>query len=243
MKTIRIALVALVVAVAPFKSVKAQTADEIVQKHLAAIGGVDNWKKINSIVMSATSNAQGMEIPITITRVHNKGMKVEFSISGMTGYMIVTDKEGWNFMPFAGQQKPEPLSPEMVKEMQDGFDVQGSLIDYKAKGHTVTFLGKDDVEGTECFKIKMVTKAGREETMYFDASNYYEIKTVEKVKANGKEEEQVSTFGNFQKQPEGIVLPMSIDQGTGPMTVKSVSINKSIPDNIFVPTELAGKKQ
>jgi outer membrane lipoprotein-sorting protein len=242
MKSVRIAWVALIIALLPFASVKAQTADDIIQKHLEAIGGADNWKKINSIVMNATSTAQGMEIPITITRVHNKGMKVEFSVSGMTGYVMVTDKEGWNFMPFAGQQKPEPMSPEMVKEMQDGFDVQGSLIDYKAKGSTVTYLGKDDVEGTECFKLKLVTKSGKEETMFFDASNYYHIRSVEKIKANGKEEEQVSNYGNFQKQPEGVVIPMSIDEGNGPMTVKSVAINKNIPDNIFVPGEVGSKK-
>ena len=84
---------------------------------------------------------------------------------------------------------------------------------------------------------------GKEETMYFDASNYYHIRSVEKIKANGKEQEQIASYGNFKKMPEGIVLPMLVDEGGGgPMTVKTVEINKSIPDSFFKPAEMDTKK-
>ncbi|HQW45756.1 MAG TPA: hypothetical protein PLZ98_01720, partial [Chitinophagaceae bacterium] len=42
-----------------------QSADEIVNKHIEAIGGADNWKKMNSLVMEATMKAQGAEIKLT----------------------------------------------------------------------------------------------------------------------------------------------------------------------------------
>lgn len=242
MRTLRIAIMALAISVAGAVATFAQTADEIIQKHIDAIGGLDNWKKIKSMKMTGSVSMQGMEMPVTITTQQSKGMKVEFSMGGMTGYMIVTDKAGWNYAPMGGQTKPEALPDEMVKQMQDGLDVQGSLIDYKTKGHKVVYLGKDDVEGTDCFKLKMTKASGKEETMYFDASNYYHIRSVEKINANGKEMEQTSTYGNFQKLPEGIVCPMSIDQGNGPVAVKSVEINKPIPDNFFIPAELETKK-
>ena len=60
-------------------------------------------------------------------------------------------------MPFQGQTAPEAKTAEELAEAQDNLDAQGELIDYAAKGHKVELIGKEDVEGTECFKLK-VTK-------------------------------------------------------------------------------------
>ena len=242
MKNIRFSIIATGIFIAGFANVKAQTADEIIQKHLTAIGGEDTWKKVNSIKMVGTSNAGGMEIPITMTISQGKGMKVEYTVNGMTGYSIVTDKTGWNYNPFGGQTTADVIPDEMVKQAQDALDIRGPLVDYKGKGNKIAFLGKDQVEGTECYKLKVTYKTGKEETMYFDASNYYLIRSVEKTTANGKEEEQTSNYGNFQKLPEGIFYPMSVDMGgAGPVAIKSVEVNKPIDDNFFKPTETETK--
>ena len=221
-----------------YAPVKAQTADEIVKKHVDAIGGLDAWKKVNSMKLTGSMNAGGVEFPVSITTVNGKGYRMEFSISGMTNYMILTPTEGWMYFPIQGQTKPEPVTPEMIKEEQDQLDVSmDPLIDYAAKGNTISSLGKDQVEGTECHKLKVVHKNGKEETMYIDASNYYCIRVTEKTKANGKEMESVSNFSNYQKLPEGITFPMSIDSDGGPVTLKSVEVNKPIDENTFKPTE------
>src|SRR5579864_7872556 len=88
-------------------ALRAETADEIVNKHIDAIGGRDAWKKINSIRMSGTVTAQGTEVTVTFTAVHGKGVRQDVSLMGMNGYNFVTPTEGWSYMPFAGQQKPE----------------------------------------------------------------------------------------------------------------------------------------
>ena len=235
MKSIKLSIVATALLLMGAAGVKAQTADEIIDKHVKAVGGAENWKKINTMKMTGAINAGGTEIPVTITYLQNKAMKVEFSMNGMTGYQIVTTKGGWAFNPMAGQTKPEPIPEEMVKESQDQLDIQDKLIDYKAKGSKVVFLGKDDVEGTECYKLKVTTSNGKEETMYIDASNYYHIRSVSKIKANGKEMEQTANYSNYQKLPEGIVFPMNIDEGNGPVALKSVEINKPVDEAIFTP--------
>ena len=243
MKNLRFSLIAVAMVFASVISVKAQTADEIVNKHITAIGGMDNWKKITSIKMVGSVNAGGTEFPVTMTRVSGKGSRMEFSINGMNNYQIITKTNGWSYFPIQGQTKPEAIPDEMVKESQDELDVQGPLVDYKAKGNKVTYLGKDDVEGTECFKLKVTYPNGKEETMYIDASNYYHIRTVSKVKANGKEEEVVSNFSNYQKLPEGIVYPMTIETGNGPRAIKSVEINKPIDESVFKPSEVVSDKK
>ena len=238
MKNIRLSLVAAAMILGSFITAKAQTADEIVQKHLAAIGGEDNWKKINSIKMTGSMNAGGTELPITITTVSGKGYRMEFTMNGMNNYMILTPTKGWMFFPVQGQQKAEAVPDEMVKESQDQLDPSmNPLVDYKAKGNTVAYMGKDNVDGTDCFKLKITYKGGKEETMFLDASNYYFIRSVEKTKANGKEQESTSNFSNYQKLPEGILFPMSIESDGGPITLKTVEINKPVDESIFMPAD------
>ncbi len=236
MKHIKISIVAAALLFAGAITVKAQTADEIINKHIAAIGGADNWKKVKTVNMVGSINSGGMEIPVSIITVNGKAMKVEFTVNGMTGYQILTTTEGWSYSPFQGQSKPEALTAEVVKDQQDQLDVQGELMDYKAKGNKVEYLGKDDVDGTECFKLKVTMASGKEENVFIDAATYYHIRTVAKAKVDGKEIEATSNLSNFQKLPEGIVFPMSMESGNGPINFKTVEINKPVDDKIFKPT-------
>jgi outer membrane lipoprotein-sorting protein len=235
MKSIKLSILALLVVTAGFVTAGAQTADEIIQKHITAIGGADNWKKLSSMKMSGSINAGGTELVMTMTVVHNKAMKQEMTINGMTGYTIITKTKGWTFAPYGGQTKPEAMTEAMVKDQQEELDIQGGFLDYKTKGRKVTYLGKDDVEGTECYKIKLVYPTGKEETDYIDASTYYLIKTVKKIKADGKESEQAVNLSNYKKLPEGIVMPMSFEAGGGAFTIKSIDINKPVDESLFVP--------
>lgn len=232
-------LLAAALVLTTLSSATAQTVDEVISKHLAAIGGEENWKKVTSTKISGSLNFGGMEMPVSITTVNGKGYRMEFTMNGMANYMILTPTAGWMYMPVQGQTKAEALPADAVKEEQSQLDVaMDHLIDYKAKGCKVSLLGKDNVEGTECYKLKLVEKTGKEETMYLDASNYYHIRSVEKLTANGKEQESVTNFNNYQKLPEGILFPMSIDSDGGPMTVKTVEINKPIDESLFKPAEV-----
>ena len=240
MKNTLLFVLVLSMLVAGTIKVIGQTADDIIQKHIAAIGGAENWKKINSIKRNCIRNSRGVEIPVTITILQGKGYRNESTMNGMTSYTILTDKEGWSYNP-RGTQKADVIPNDAVMKAQDRLDIQGPLIDYKAKGNKIVNLGIDDVEGTECYKLKVTLPSGKEETIFIDASNYYLVRTVEKTKVNGKEQVQTITYGDYEKLPEGIIYPMSVDGG-GPMNIKSIEINKPVDEKIFKPAETENKK-
>ena len=213
--------------------VKAQTADEIIASHIAAIGGADAWKKVNSVKLEGTMQVQGATVSMIQTVLHGKGNRQDISVMGMNGYMIVAPTSGWNFMPFNGQTAPEALTAEDVAEAQADLDAQGNLIDYATKGHTVEYLGKDDVEGTETHKLKVNLKSGKSETMFFDAKSYLLIRLISTQKANGKEAEVTTNFSNYEKLPEGILIAKSITLPFGEMNITKVTINGPVDESIF----------
>ena len=226
-----------ILAIATVGFTYAQTADEIVNKHIEAIGGTDAWKKVNSMVTTGTLKMQGAEIPISLTVLNGKGSRQDITFMGMNGYQIVTPTQGWKFMPFQGQKEVEPITADDLKEAQDELDVQGSLVDYKTKGHTVELLGTDDVDGVDAFKLKETLKSGKTQTIFIDPKTYYIIRVISKQKANGKEDDVTTNVSNYQKLPEGIMVPLSIGLPSGEMVISKVEINKPIDENIFKPSK------
>jgi len=214
----------------------AQTAEEIVTKHIDAIGGKDNWDKVKSTRQEGKVKAQGMEIAVTRTQIDKKAMRMDIAVMGMNGYQIVTNTEGWSYMPFQGQTKAEPMTSDDVKTSQDELFLHDDFLTYKELGKKIEFIGKEDYDGTECLKIKLIDKDGVESTYFVDPETYYIIKQSTKVKANGQEMEAVATFSDYKKLPEGIVCPMSIGGDFGDMEVTKYEVNPTIDEAIFKPT-------
>jgi len=231
-KTSAIAIVATLVSVFTF----AQTAEEIVAKHIEAIGGTEAWKKINSLYYEGKLTVQGAEINVTLTALNGKGVRQDLTVMGMTGYQIITPKAGWNFMPFQGQTTAEAMTADELKQSADDLDVQGKLVDYKAKGNTIESLGKDDVEGTECFKLKVTTKAGNVETIFIDPKTYYIVRTIQKRIANGQESDVPTDLSNYKKLPEGIVVPFSMTLPFGELVISKADVNKPVDESLFKPS-------
>jgi uncharacterized protein (TIGR02145 family) len=220
----------------------AQTADDIINKHIEAIGGKDNWKKVTSMVMTGTMSLQGTEIQLKRSVSHNTGSRTDITLMGMTGYQILTNAEGWSYMPFQGQATVEAMTPDQVKDQQDELDVHGALIDYAAKGHSTKYIGKEDVEGTECFKVQLTMKGGKSQTYFFDPATYYIVKVSSVMKANGQENEIATTFSNYQKHESGIVLPMSTIFPLGPgmstdLTFSKIEVNTKLDASVFKPAK------
>lgn len=235
MKALRIALLGVAAATSFFA--QAQTAEEIVAKHVQAIGGAEVWRKVNTVKTEGTLTVQG-NIPVTVvtTVLHSKGARQDISAMGMNGYQIMTPTAGWGYMPFQGQTKAEPVTEDMVKEGADQLDAQGSLVDYKEKGHTVSLLGKEDIDGVEAFKLQITHKSGKTETAFVDPKTFYVIRSVSKMKANGQEVEQTVNLANYKKLPEGIVVPMSVTLPMGEMVISKITINGPVDEAIFKPS-------
>lgn len=215
----------------------AQSADEIVSKHIEAIGGMSNWSKLNTAYTEFSVDNNGMKIPIKMWASHMKGMRMEFEIQGMKGIQVVTDKDGWSHMPFMGKADPEPTNEEQLKAERSQLDLRGQLVDYKAKGSSIESLGEDVIEGVEVHKIKLTDKDKVETTYFIDKETNFVIKSVTKVTFQGKEMDSETIFSNYKKIND-LYFPFTMNSQNGPMEIQKIDLNPVIDEAIFkMPTK------
>src|SRR5688572_10741444 len=78
----------------------AQSADEVINKYIAATGGAEKLKAVKSLYMEGVAVMQnGQEVTSKIYKVQDQLYRrdVDFGMGKMT--MLVTDKEGWMATP------------------------------------------------------------------------------------------------------------------------------------------------
>lgn len=219
-----------------FTSAKAQTADEIVKKNIEATGGEKNWHSVKTLKETGLVVSTGGSFNITVTVVNEQEMRIDVTLAGVNGYTIITQKEGWVFFPFQGQTAPQEMTADQVKLAQNQMDVRGDLFDYKKKGSTVAYEGKDTIDGKNCYKLLLTDKNNRKETMYIDTATNYLVHAINKVNVSGTDMEVVVMYDNYQRTPEGVVLPMDITSKGSTMKFSAVEINKPVDEAIFKPS-------
>jgi len=217
-------------------TIKAQTVDEIVNKHIEAIGGAKLLESINSMKMEGSIEVQpGMTAPITIQVINEKSLRMDLSIMGMTMNQVIDGESGWMVNPFGGNPAPEPITPDQIKETKGQMDLKGKLYNYAAKGTKVEFVSKDEVEGADVLKLRVTEKDGKVTFTYLDAKTYFIIKETIIVKVDDAETEVNTVYSNFKKTPEGFTFAytMQNEMAGGPINWEKVEINPKIDPEIF----------
>ena len=220
----------------------ALTVDQIVEKHTQALGGLDKLKAIQSVTETGkavvTAGPNQIEAPIVMKIKRPSSMRMEMSVQGKSFITGFDGTTSWTINPFMGSPDPQKSNDEETQQAKDDADfIEGPLVDYKAKGNTVELIGKEDVEGTAAYKLKVTKKGGSIEYQYLDAQTFLAIRSSGKRKQMGQEMEFESTPSNY-KPVNGVMMPYSLSQKVNgsPMmdlTVEKIEANTPIEDTIF----------
>ena len=223
-----------------------QSVDEIIDNYFENTGGIDQWRKLKGVKMLAKLSQQGMEIPIEIIQMQGGKQMQIINFQGQSIKAQVFDGEvswGINMM----SQKPEKSDQETTDNLKlDNNDFPDSFMDYKSKGYIAELIGKETVDGTETFKVKLTkepkTIDGKKEddiTFYFfDTENYVPIAIQTEVKEGpGKGMIMEITMSDYQ-EVEGLYFPFSQTQGIKdqpsiPLIIDSIELNPTIDENEF----------
>ncbi len=232
MKKLTTGLLALM-ALCFIESVNAQTADEVVDKYVSAMGGKEKLASLKSVKKTGGLTVQGTDVGIVVTALNGVGSRTDISVMGQEGFQIFTPAKGWSFMPFMGQASPDSISADDLAASQQMTDLQGMLFNYKEKGSQVVLAGKENVEAAECYKLQLTNKAGKLYTFFVDAKTGYCVKLITKSKASGTEEDVVTNYFDFRKTDDGYVFPFSQTNARGTIVFSSIEVNKPVDEKIF----------
>ena len=230
MKSIKFLLLAI--ATITVSVLNAQTVDEVIGKHITAIGGKDKLSQVKSLYAESSMEVMGSSVPQKEYLLEGKGFKSEVDFNGSNIISCYTDKGGWTVNPMAGGTSAEAMPDALYKAGKPQIYLAGALVDYAAKGYKAELVGKD---GTN-FKIK-VTGDGNETYYFVDPSTYYVTKSIIKSEVMGQAVDVTTTYSDYKKTDFGIVLPYTknIDMGMIQLAQKldKVEVNKAIDPKIF----------
>lgn len=234
-------LVVFVLGIVFMQFVQGQTADEIINKYLDARGGKEKLNAIKVLYMEGIKPIMGTDVPIKVTIVQGKLYRSDFEYGGTSGYSIVTPTQGWSYVPMRSQSV-DPIPADALKTMQSQLDIAGPLVDYSLKGNKVELQGKETVDGSEAYKLKVTGADGKETTYYIDTKTNLLVQSKQvRTGPNGKQAEIITNFSDY-KAVDGVLFPHTISNpGTGPMsgstTFDTIVINKTIGEDQYKPAK------
>jgi hypothetical protein len=209
------------------------TVDELVAKNVEAKGGADALRGLQSLRLTGkmliTFGTQ-VELAYNETKKRPGEIRTEASIQGMTAIEAFDGKEGWKISPFQGRKDPEKMSADDLKSLMEDAEIDGPLVDWKAKGSTVEYLGTEDVDGTQAHKLKVVRKNGDVTFVYLDPDHFLEIRTVTQRIEHGAQIETETDIGDYEKIA-GVFIPFSNESGRkGAPDKQKIVIEKAEPN-------------
>jgi hypothetical protein len=187
------------------------TVDEIVARFVTARGGLNKIRAIRTLRQSGHVWA-GADRKALVTRELARPTRVrfEFTVQGVTAVYVSDGQHGWRVSPLDGVLEPEPLSGEVVAEAAEQGDIEGPLVDWKAKGHQLELVGRETVGEHETYKLKLTLSSGAVRHEYIDVNTSHLIRTDSTRQVRGRALQLTTTFGEHKKFG-GVLFPRLIE--------------------------------
>jgi len=178
------------------------SATNIAAKNVAARGGLQAWRAVQTLAMSGKMGAGGnqraaqpipvpgkkgrlampkrpseeVQLPFVMELARPRKMRLELQFNGQTAIQVFDGANGWKVRPFLNRREVEPYTAEEMKMASAQSDLDGPLVDYAAKGTKIDLDGIEKVGDRDSYKLKLTLKGGQETHVWVDAETFLETK-------------------------------------------------------------------
>ena len=219
---------------------KAQTADEIVAKSLAARGGLDRILAVKSLrTTGSISFGGGDDGTIDVSWKRPGKFRQDLTLHGKSILRATDGSSAWMLNQLAGQAEAEPLPPEQMDGIAEQADFDKPLVQYKEKGNKVDVVGKETLDGKSAYKLKVTLKNGVVRYEWIDAETYLESRWQGKVSVGGKDIEFATSFSDY-RPVDGVKFAFQVDTQTigsdqrQKIVFTRIEVNPPMADTWFV---------
>jgi hypothetical protein len=222
-----------------------QTAEDIVERHLAAMGGRAALEKLTSRVTTGTISVStpGGDLTGSIT-VYNKG-------ANKSRTLIRIDASQFGLGQIVQDQRFNGTSGYALDTLNGNREITGDqlesarsstfpspLLTYKDAGTRLELLGREKAGDRDAFVLRVTPKTGPPARMFFDAETYLLARTVVTVNVPqlGGDVEQTVVLSDY-RDADGVKIPFQIRSSnqfqTLSITATKVEQNTAIDDAMF----------
>ena len=223
----------------------AQTADEIIEKHLAATGGRAALSKVTSRVSNGTITVTTPigDLKGTIELYQKKPNKtrtlIKLDATALGGGQIVSDQRfdgtiGYVIDSFQGNRD---ITGDQLDAMKSG-GFPTPFLNYKESGMTAALGNREKVDTRDVYVIQLTPKAGPGVKAFFDSESFMLVRTILTITVPqlGGPIDQIVDFSDF-RDVDGIKIPY-VTKSSNPVqtvlaTVNEVKQNTDVDDSSF----------
>jgi hypothetical protein len=212
------------------------TAEELVAKNIEAHGGMAAIKAIDSTVASGKMTFGGgdfsLDLDLKMVGARPNNSRMEATFQGMTMVNAFDGKESWTISPFQGRKDPQRNSADEAKIAKINADLDGVLVDAKAKNYMVEYLGMEDVDGTNAHKLRVKLNATDSRVLYLDPDYFLEIRIEDRMQMRGSEIFSRTDLGDYEKV-NGVMMPFYIETEGQKITLEKIEANSKVDAGQF----------
>jgi outer membrane lipoprotein-sorting protein len=212
------------------------TATQIVDKNVAARGGLQAWRAVQTLEMSGKMDAGGnrrptirvpgvraesnmvpprpaeqVQLPFVMDLKRPRKTRIEIQFNGQTTLQVYDGANGWKLRPFLNRHEVERFTPEELRASAAQLDLDGPLIDFAAKGSKVELVGKEKVDGRNAYNLKVTDKGGNVRHVWVDAESFLEIKIEGTPRRLDGKYHPVAVHFRDYKSVDGLMMPYLLD--------------------------------
>lgn len=227
------------------------SAAQIVDKNVAARGGLQAWRAVHTLSlegkMGAGGNQRAMlhvpvanskeiantiphrpteeaQLPFVLELARPRMMRLELQFKGQTAVQVYDGANGWKLRPFLNRHEAEPYSQEELKIASNRGDLDGPLVDYAAKGSHIELDGSETVEGRDTYKLKVIEKSGRTFHVWVDAKTFLEAKIEGQPRTLDGAEHPVEVYYRDYRTVSGLQIPFVSETRVLPVSKNSLGL-------------------
>jgi outer membrane lipoprotein-sorting protein len=226
------------------QAVQGPTAAEIVAKNAAARGGVDGWRKLQTMAWAGhveSSRAGGRPLPFLLEQKRPDRTRFEILAEGQRSLRVYDGAHGWKLRPKTGGP-PEltSFSDDELRFAHGAPVIDGPLMDFVARRALITVEGIGEAEGRRAYVLSVALPTGDRHRLWIDAQTYLELRHDREVRGGLRSTTVTVLFRNYQEF-QGLQIPLTIETvgahgaGTNKLVIERVALNPELDDSQFTP--------
>jgi len=235
------------------------SAAQIADKSVAASGGLQAWRAVQTLSEEGTLGAGGdqrsplrvslhtkngsalpstprlaqeAQLPFVMEMQRPRKVRFELQFKGKTAIQVYNGETGWKLRPYLNREEIEPFTEDEIKAASTQSDLDGPLVDYAAKGTRIELVGIEKVEGHDAYKLKLTLKNGKDLHVWIDTSTFLETKLEGQPRVLDGKMHPVQIYFRDYRTVSGIQLPFELET-----RVSAVENSPQHPDETYVQAE------